>query len=516
MATLIPKYKPSAANTLNRAINLKLGETLSVKDFGAVGDGATNDTVAIQNAIDYGIANGGCLKIPYGVYIVSQLTIDSAVYTFNIDCDGASFVGNSATAVNGIFDIVNCVDFRMTGSYRFQMDTPANYDAAVRIRAQLGGSQATKWVTLENMTFRSCNVGIYIGDATSSIGVSEINCFGFTFRHTPLCVRLGGSQTGASFIGCDTTSEYTPPDTYLTVPQPVHNSFLMEGGFIKVVGGSIVTDISTQPSIVLTPCNDSNGNIYPTFIATGVHIESNIAQMCVIYNPNAYVAPESINACAIFNSCTGYAGTDTTQDFVTTNDTTYQGLIDITDCNFYAASTRTAFNISSASSAARIKTDSVSLNTGFKNWIGGISGGTVVHNTTPAISAYGINATIATGEQVVKFTTLVATGQWARYVSYYNPATGLFTVPYGSETITLTASIKGSGSVNGLIYVKYNGGAIIGYGQYVNGVGTISLDNMGLLAGDTIGVYLNAATNNTFGAGNDNALAISISTTPLF
>ena len=88
-------------------------------------------------------------------------------------------------------------------------------------------------------------------------------------------------------------------------------------------------------------------------------------------------------------------------------------------------------------------------------------------------------------------------------------------MPYGSETVTLTASIKGSGSVTGLLYIKYNGAAILGYGQYVNGVGTISLDNMGLLAGDTIGVYLNAAIGNTFGAGYENSLAISISTTPL-
>jgi hypothetical protein len=47
---------------------------ISVKDFGAVGDGATNDRVAIQNAVQAASILGGIVYFPPGTY-----NIDSAV-----------------------------------------------------------------------------------------------------------------------------------------------------------------------------------------------------------------------------------------------------------------------------------------------------------------------------------------------------------------------------------------------------------------------------------------------------
>lgn len=53
----------------------------NVKDFGAKGDGTTDDTLAIRQAIDYVKSqNGGQIYFPSGVYVVTDtLTIDSPV-----------------------------------------------------------------------------------------------------------------------------------------------------------------------------------------------------------------------------------------------------------------------------------------------------------------------------------------------------------------------------------------------------------------------------------------------------
>ena len=57
-------YNQGGAGAVSTTIESKLQERVTVKDFGAVGDGVTDDTAAIQAAIDI----GGTLYIPDGVY----------------------------------------------------------------------------------------------------------------------------------------------------------------------------------------------------------------------------------------------------------------------------------------------------------------------------------------------------------------------------------------------------------------------------------------------------------------
>jgi hypothetical protein len=57
-------YTQGGASAVSRTIQNKLQESVSVKDFGAKGDGTTDDTTAFQNAINYCIANGKALYVP--------------------------------------------------------------------------------------------------------------------------------------------------------------------------------------------------------------------------------------------------------------------------------------------------------------------------------------------------------------------------------------------------------------------------------------------------------------------
>ncbi|MBX3007150.1 MAG: hypothetical protein KF816_03880 [Melioribacteraceae bacterium] len=51
----------------------------NVKDYGAVGDGVTLETSAIQKAIDYCSANGGTVYLPQGKYLTGSLELKSNV-----------------------------------------------------------------------------------------------------------------------------------------------------------------------------------------------------------------------------------------------------------------------------------------------------------------------------------------------------------------------------------------------------------------------------------------------------
>jgi hypothetical protein len=109
MTTLIPKYDQGSTGAINRPINLKLQEIFSVKDFGATGDGTTDDTAAIlaaiaaaQAAVVSGTYGGGAalgtaptVFFPNGVYkVTSALTPDTAQAV-----EFLNFVGESQSTI---------------------------------------------------------------------------------------------------------------------------------------------------------------------------------------------------------------------------------------------------------------------------------------------------------------------------------------------------------------------------------------------------------------------------------
>lgn len=73
-----------------RAIATKLhNEVVSPKDYGALGDGSTDDTTALQAAVNQAQSVGGVLYVPPGTYITTGLTVSNPIV---VRCAGS---GNS-------------------------------------------------------------------------------------------------------------------------------------------------------------------------------------------------------------------------------------------------------------------------------------------------------------------------------------------------------------------------------------------------------------------------------------
>lgn len=96
-------YNPPFVDAVSTNVEAKLAQTVSVKDFGAVGDGVTNDAAAIQAAIDYVFsANGGEVYVPFGTYICSStITLKNNVKIYG-DGPKVSILEFTSATGNGI------------------------------------------------------------------------------------------------------------------------------------------------------------------------------------------------------------------------------------------------------------------------------------------------------------------------------------------------------------------------------------------------------------------------------
>ena len=111
-------FLQDGANAVTRSISSKLKDVVSVKDFGAVGDFDTDDTVALQAAFDYG-GTGRAIYVPSGAYrITSPLRTGKAGSSVKIFGDGSiqSMIVQSTAGANGIEHDWNPVTVAVSGS----------------------------------------------------------------------------------------------------------------------------------------------------------------------------------------------------------------------------------------------------------------------------------------------------------------------------------------------------------------------------------------------------------------
>lgn len=103
-------FQQSGAGAVSRTLLARVRESwLSVKDFGAVGDGVTNDTAAIQATIAAIPATGGAIYFPPGTYIVNAECAVSNPTRLYGDGPNISIINNTSTTANTIkINVANC------------------------------------------------------------------------------------------------------------------------------------------------------------------------------------------------------------------------------------------------------------------------------------------------------------------------------------------------------------------------------------------------------------------------
>ena len=198
-------------------------QIFNVKSFGSVGNGQTDDSSAIQSAIDAcHTTGGGVIYFPFGVYL-----LNSCIYYYSnmtlffengatllrgrssLKCLLSNYVGSDVTGYNGT-DNVHIIGATLDGNVSFVTASTDDYKVTLLL------SKHAKNIVVENCTFKNGNVWHFY-EINAAENVKVINCI------------FDGSSYGGTSSQIDTYAELLQLDNDYIVPGTVSETLVTSG-----------------------------------------------------------------------------------------------------------------------------------------------------------------------------------------------------------------------------------------------------------------------------------------------
>jgi hypothetical protein len=256
----ISNFEQTGTGAVARTVESKLKDIISVKDFGAVGDGATDDTAAIQAAIDsvYESDNTGSMKtvwIPAGKYLITD-TLDlhsgTKIQGENIV---STTLGMVSTPIDGI-DATQC---------SIIIFNPSTQKSLFKPIAPFGGSNAWSGIAIKGLNIRgnTSKSDFHRAQSNESDAIVETSLYCFDFPSTQGCqvshcsvrgfmsaVREADRCQNNSYVDCtfqnlrQAAILYTPSTTGVEVTDSTYDRIYVwvVNNFFKVEGNGAPSD----------------------------------------------------------------------------------------------------------------------------------------------------------------------------------------------------------------------------------------------------------------------------------
>lgn len=275
----------TAPGGVARSITSKLGETISVLDYGAVGDGVANDTAAIQAAMDAGAALGGArIVFPPGDYkITTSLNIGNGTGAAVSSKAGVVLAGNGAPAITGFFTgypINSAVRIVWAGVAAPMVNVNGPLQGwGVQSIALVGNSVATIGINVVSGQFGDCCDVLITGCMSEAIGSTTVPPFGSLsntdslhnyWRHIAIQMPVSAGVKGIVLTGAGPsvsadTDVNTFVDVFIGLPASgtgygiyLQNADTNQFMNVHLAGGS------ASATGVMFDYNGSAGNIFPS------------------------------------------------------------------------------------------------------------------------------------------------------------------------------------------------------------------------------------------------------------
>jgi hypothetical protein len=241
-------YTPAGASAVVTNVQAKLRETVSVKDFGAVGDGTTNDTTAFQNAV---AAHQGNIYVPKGTYLINGTVVISSNQSLVLDKNAV--INYSATS-GAIFTMAKKSSLIGNSAYINLTSTSWAGEAITIDGAEQVDFQNT--IVIDGITFTASSVtlgtptagttGLYAFANGDNDYVSGMRVANVTYKNFEKAIVLE-AVAGSSSFGDPTTWRWVNGNTF-------DNCFVYNCTYaFKLLGNA-------------GPPNAVDGNIFSNFI----------------------------------------------------------------------------------------------------------------------------------------------------------------------------------------------------------------------------------------------------------
>lgn len=149
----------------NLATYLQNRYVVNVKDFGAVGDGVTDDTAAFNSARDYGISLGGVnIFVPAGEYVLNN---------FDIESNNIVFIGASSGGAYGDVDLATKLIPHTSATYVVRLKNNSAEQSGFKDIQFKGASEYGLFIDsgntiLDNVVIQGFQYGCVIADGANN------------------------------------------------------------------------------------------------------------------------------------------------------------------------------------------------------------------------------------------------------------------------------------------------------------------------------------------------------------